>query len=97
MARQIKLTKRAERKFNAIINYIEIKFGSLVAEKFVKRTYAFFDIITDFPQIGLVEDHGKGIYGFVLEKQVTVYYRFTKREVVILNFFDTRMRSSRRG
>ena len=97
MARKIKLTNRAESKFGAIIFYIEANFDFLVAKKFVKRTYAFFDIVIDFPQIGLIEDHGKGIYGFVLAKQVTVYYRFTEKEVVILNFFDTRMRPSKRG
>ena len=32
----------------------------------------------------------KGIYGFVLEKPVSVFYRVDNKEVIILNFFDNR-------
>jgi len=75
---------------------VRLTFGSATSRKFVKRTYSFFSIIANFPEIGMLEDSDKGIYGFVLEKPVTIFYRLTKKEVIILNFFDSRMSPDKR-
>jgi len=91
MARRIRLTKRASRRLNEILTHLETNFGSLVAKRFLKRTYSFFNILIDFPQIGTLEDKQKGIYGFVVEKPITIFYRYNEQEIVILNFFDNRM------
>ena len=96
MARKIRLTKKADKRFDEILIYLEGKFGKATAIKFLERTYSFFDIITEFPQIGKIEDRKKGIYGFVLEKPVTIFYRFTEKEIVIINFFETRMDPKKR-
>ena len=90
MVRKIRLTKKADKRFDEILEYVDKKFGKSTATKFLKRTYSFFDLIAEHPQIGRIEDKTKGIYGFVLEKPVTIFYRFTNKEVVILNFFDNR-------
>ena len=96
MVRKIRLTKKADKRFDEILEYLDKEFGKLTATKFIERTYSFFDLISEHPQIGRIEDKIKGIYGFVLEKPVTVFYRFTNKEVVILNFFDNRMSPKRK-
>jgi len=96
MARKIRLTKRASSRLNEILIHIESNFGSVVAKRFLKRTYSFFDILIDFPHIGTLEDRKKGIHGFVVEKPITIFYRYNNREIVILNFFDNRMNPKKR-
>jgi plasmid stabilization system protein ParE len=90
MARKVRLTKRADNKLDNILLHLNKDFGVRAVDRFLKRLYSFFDIIIEFPQIGTINDKEKGIYGFVLEKQVTVFYRFAEKEVVIINFFETR-------
>jgi plasmid stabilization system protein ParE len=90
MARKVRLTRRADTKLDNILIHLNKEFGVTTVDRFLKRLYSFFDIIIEFPQIGTINDREKGIYGFVLEKQVTVFYRFTEKEVVIINFFETR-------
>ena len=91
MVRKIRLTKKADKRFDEILKYLNKEFGNPTATNFIERTYSFFDLLVNHPQVGRIEDKDKGIYGFVLEKPVTVFYRFNQKEVVILNFFDNRM------
>ena len=97
MVRKIRFTKKADKRFDEILIYLNREFGQTSVVDFIERTYSFFDIIVDFPQIGRIQDKEKGIYGFVLEKPVTIYYRFTNKKVVILNFFDNRTNPKKRG
>jgi plasmid stabilization system protein ParE len=90
MARKVRITKRADNKLDNILIHLNKEFGVTTVDRFLMRLYSFFDVIIEFPQIGTINDKEKGIYGFVLEKQVTVFYRFTEKEVVIINFFETR-------
>ncbi len=90
MARKIRSTKRADRRFEEIKEYLTTEFGENTTERFVKRVFSFYDIVTDFPKIGMLVNKEKGIYGFVLEKPVSVFYRVDNKEVIILNFFDNR-------
>ena len=97
MARKIRLTKKADRRFDEIVDHLNKKFGKTTTVRFIERTYSFFDIIIDFPNIGTIEDREKGIYGFVIEKPVTIFYRYTDSEIIILNFFDNRMNPKKRN
>jgi len=97
MVRKIRFTKKANKRFDEILTYVDRKFGRATAIKFIERTYSFFDVIVEHPQIGRLEDRQKDIYGFVLEKPVTIFYRFNDKEVVVLNFFDNRMNPKKRG
>ena len=90
MARKIRSTKRANRRFEEIKDYLTEKFGENTTERFVKRVFSFYGIIGTFPQIGTLHDKEKEIYGYVLDKPVSIFYRFNDKEVVILNFFDNR-------
>ena len=91
MVRKVSLTKKADKRFDEILEYLNKEFGKSSTTKLIERTYSFFDLVIKHPQIGRIEDKTKGIYGFVLEKTVSVFYRFTNEEIVILNFFDNRM------
>ena len=96
MARIIKWSKHADQKFDKILEYLESEWGEKTAKAFVKRTYEFLDLLVDFPDIGSVEHAERQIRGFVLVKQITLFYKIKGNVIVILNFYDNRQRPKRR-
>ncbi|MFZ2906446.1 MAG: type II toxin-antitoxin system RelE/ParE family toxin [Cyclobacteriaceae bacterium] len=96
MAKKIIWTKRANQKFNKIIDYIEQEWGTTVALNFVKKTYNILDLISDLPELGTLESPEKMIRGFLLTKRNRLFYRVTEKEIILLNFFDTRSRAKRK-
>ena len=90
MALVIKWTKRADKKFDKIIEYLLTEQGERVAGSFVKRVYDFLDILSEHPRIGSIENKEKEIRGFTLVKQVNIFYRIDKTKIIILNFFENR-------
>jgi Plasmid stabilization system protein len=90
MARKVVWTKRANQKFNKIIEYLEAEWGENVTRNFVKRTFEVIELMSDQPEIGTKENPEKQIRGFLLTKHNRLFYRTTEKELKILNFFDTR-------
>jgi len=90
MALSIYWSKRADQKFDRIIDYLQDKWGKRIARSFVRNTYDFLDILKDFPEIGSIENMEYGIRGYILIKQITVYYIIKGERIILLNFFDNR-------
>ncbi len=90
MARKIVWTKRANTKFNKIIDYLEEEWGAGVTQNFVRKTYDIIELISDQSDLGTTENSEKNIKGFLLTKHNRLFYRVTETEIVLLNFFDTR-------
>jgi plasmid stabilization system protein ParE len=96
MARVIKWSKHADKKYDKILEFLTDKWGESVTKSFVKRTYEFLDLLEEFPEIGSIENPERQIRGFVLIKQLTVFYKIKGDIIVILNFYDNRQRPKRR-
>jgi plasmid stabilization system protein ParE len=96
MAKEIIWTTRANIRFNSIIEYLETEWGEKVTENFVVRTYAIIDLLSIYPEIGSVEHSEKMIRGFAITKHNRLFYRVTKKEIIILNFFDNRRNIKRK-
>lgn len=90
MALEIQWSNRADKRFDKIIDYLLEEWGENVTRSFVRRVYDLLDILAEFPEIGTVEDKEKGIRGYVLVKQITLFYRISGDKLILLNFFDTR-------
>ncbi len=90
MAKKIVWTKRANIKFNGIIDYLEQEWGPNVTQNFVNKAYGIIDLISDQPDLGTLENPDKKIRGFLLTKHNRLFYRVTDTEIILLNFFDTR-------
>ena len=88
MALTIYWSKRADNKFDKIISYIDEEWGEVVARAFVKKVYDFLDILVEFPEIGSVEHAEREIRGFVIVKQLTLFYKIKEDKIILLNFFD---------
>ena len=95
MARLIKWSKQADKNYDKIIGYLLEDWGENVTKAFVKRTFEFLDLLVDFPEIGSVENIDKQIRGFVLFKQLTVFYKIKGDKIIILNFYDNRQQPKR--
>jgi plasmid stabilization system protein ParE len=92
MALIVKWSKYADQSFDRILDYLEAEWGENVTRAFVRRTYEFLDLLAEFPEIGSIENLEKQIRGFVLIKQVTVFYIRKNDSIVLLNFYDNRQK-----
>ncbi len=90
MAKKIVWTKRANNKFDKIIEYLEREWGPNVTKNFVAKTYDIIELISDQSDLGTLENSEKKIRGFLLTKHNRLFYRVTNEEIILLNFFDTR-------
>ena len=80
MALEIYWSKRADKNFDKIIDYLLNEWGENVSRAFVKKVYDFLDILAEFPEIGTIENKEKGIRGFTIVKQVNVFYRISRKK-----------------
>ncbi len=96
MALKIYWTKRANKKFDQILEYLLEEWGESVAKAFTRKVYEFLDILTEFPEIGTIENKEKGIRGFTIIRQVNLFYRISGDKVILLNFFDNRQHSGKK-
>jgi plasmid stabilization system protein ParE len=96
MVRVVVWSKNADRNFDFLIDYLSAEWGDSLTKAFVKRTFDFLDLLVDFPEIGSVENASRQIRGFVLTKQITVFYKVKGNRVVILNFYNNRQNPNKR-
>lgn len=92
----IKVSRRAEKSFRTIKDFIERKWGESVANAFEQKIIDFLDLLEIFPEIGTLEIAEKRIYGFQLTKQTRVFYRIETDKIIILVFFDVRQDPKKR-
>jgi len=96
MAFQIVWSKRAAEKFDGILTYLEKEWGERVTTSFVKKVYDFIDLLAEYPEIGRLENKEKNIRGFILIKQICIFYKISQETIIILSFFDTRQNPKRK-
>ena|ERR1035437_4426256 len=90
MALEIYWSTRADKKFDRIIEYLTLEWGEHITNSFVKKVYAFLDILSEFPEIGTIEYKEKGIRGFTIVEQINVFYKIDDSKIILINFFDNR-------
>ena len=90
MALEIEWSKRADKSFDLIIDFLQAEWGDQVVKAFVKKTYDFLEILAEFPEIGSIQVQERGIRGFTLIKQVIVFYKIQGKSIILIDFFDTR-------
>ncbi len=96
MALEVFWSKRADKKFDNILDYLMLEWGERVTNSFVTEVYNFLDILSEYPNIGTIEDKEKGIRAFTIVKQVNIFYKIYNNKIVILNFFDNRQDPTRK-
>jgi len=90
MALEVQWSKRADRKFDKIIEYLLIEWNERVTRAFVNKVYDLIETLSEFPEIGTIENKENGIRGFTIVKQVNIFYKASGNRIIILDFFDNR-------
>ena len=90
MAFKIKWTTRADVKFDNILQYLTTNYGEQVTKNFINKVYDFLDILSEFPEIGSIENQEKSIRGFTIVKQINIFYMIKGETIILLDFFDNR-------
>lgn len=90
MALQIVVSKMAAKNLDIILTYIHSEFGKNVTIRISPKIFSCIELIAKFPDVGTIELKDKGIRGFLIKKQLRLFYRVEKNKLIVLNFFDTR-------
>ena len=90
MALKIVWSKRASLKFDQIIAYLIEEWSENSAKQFIGKVFDFLEILSEFPEIGSMENKEKSIRGFTIVKQVNLYYRIKSDKIILILFFDNR-------
>jgi plasmid stabilization system protein ParE len=93
---KILLTKRAEKNYRSIIEYLTTEWSDNVAQAFEQKTISLLDLLEEFPEIGIIEVEAKQIRSFLYTKQTRVFYRLKGNQIIILSFFDVRQNPKKR-
>lgn len=96
MALEIEWSKRADMRFDAILEYLEREWGEKAVKNSVQKVYDFLDLLVMFPNIGTLEDKTKNIFGFVVASQITIFYRIKLNRIILLDFFDNRQNPNKK-
>ena len=89
-------TKRAEKDYVSIKNYLTLEWGAKVVDAFEQKTIDFLDLLEQFPEAGTLEVPEKQIRSFLIVKQIRVFYRVKQNQIILLSFFDVRQNPSKK-
>ncbi|SFT66584.1 Plasmid stabilization system protein ParE [Algoriphagus locisalis] len=84
------MMKKASLSLSFIQKYLVNNFGVSTSRKFVQRLDNILVLLCENPEIGRIYSKERGIYSFVLQKQVILFYRFDASNFIILEIFDVR-------
>lgn len=90
MKREVVLSKRAKRKLEKLLEYLEKEWSVRIKNEFIKKLDKTLKIIQANPEGFPKTTFIKELHKCVVTKQNTIYYRITKSEIEIVTFFDTR-------
>lgn len=94
MSRKVHWSKRAERSYGKIIDYLADEFGKTRAKKYIATVYAETNKLCTNPGLGQEEPRLEGArYKFqrlVIEDLTIVIYRVTDTSIEIADVWDTR-------
>jgi len=96
MALEILWSKQADIRFDSILQYLEEEWGQHSVSLFVKKVYDFLDLLSEFPEIGTIENKEHNIRGFGIVKQIRIFYQIRENMIVLLNFYDNRQSTKRK-
>jgi len=85
---EVFVTPRAERNFDDIIAYIQLKWGEKTAKSFIQKVDHLFILLKNHPNLGKIESND--IRGFQLSSQTRILYRVRADKLIVLAFFDVR-------
>ncbi|HKL34871.1 MAG TPA: type II toxin-antitoxin system RelE/ParE family toxin, partial [Salegentibacter sp.] len=90
MNRRVVISPIAEKKLEALLEYLLVEWSLKVKTNFIKRLDDYLQIIKQEPESFPESEKVNGLRRCVITKQISMYYEFNGKEIRILTFFDTR-------
>ena len=94
MIERINWSKRAERHYGKIIDYLADEFGRKHAKRYVQKVYSEVERLKTNPELGQEEPILEGaryeFHRLVIEDLTKVIYRVTDDSIEIADVWDTR-------
>ncbi len=89
--REIILSKRAARKLDKLLKYLESEWSLTVKDNFLDKIDQTIIQLKTFPEIGQKTGLVKRLHRLVITKQTSIYYRFDRKHIKVATIFDTRI------
>ena len=83
-------SKNSELTLDEIINYIEIKFGILVSEKYYSDVISTIEDIKNNPELFPIYQIQSATRKAVINKKTILYYQIQDTNINLLAFYDVR-------
>lgn len=96
MALEIQWSKRADKKFDKILEYLLVEWSEWVTKSFIRKVYDLIDTLAEYPEIGAIENKEKGIRGFTVVKQINIFYKVSGNKIIFLDFFHNRQATEKK-
>jgi len=93
--RDIKLSKRAVRRLQELLEYLDNEWSESVKKKFVKELDQSLRLIRRNPASFPKTDFVKSLHRCVVTKHITLYYTYDESTVFIVTLFDNRQNPQR--
>lgn len=90
MNRRVIISPIAEKKLEALLDYLLEEWSLKVKTNFIKRLDEYLQIIKQEPESFPESEKVSGLRRCVITRQISIYYEFNEKEIRILTFFDTR-------
>jgi len=90
MHRKIRLSRRAARKLESLLNYLEIEWSLKVRNDFIAKMDRTLKNNEKFPHSFPESQTVKGLRKCVISRQTTIYYKCSLNTIDIATLFDNR-------
>ncbi len=90
MNREIKLSRRAVKKLDNLLIFLENEWSAKVKQDFIQRLNKSLHQIQKLPESSPESNKIKGLRKCVVTKQTTVFYKYSERTIDIVAIFDNR-------
>lgn len=90
MKREIRLSKRAMRKLDSLLDYLEEEWSAKVKHEFVLKLDKSLKQIQKLPDSFPESEKISGLRKCVVTKQTTVFYKYSETTIDVVTIFDNR-------
>ena len=90
MKREVRLSKRAMRKLDNLLAYLEEEWSAKVKHEFVLKLDRALKQIQRIPDSFPESEKVKGLRKCVVTKQTTVFYKYSESSIDVVTIFDNR-------
>jgi plasmid stabilization system protein ParE len=93
--KEIVFSARARLKLELLLDYLETEWSLKIKHFFIARLDKALFQIAKMPESCPMSHKKKGVYKCVVNKQTSLYYRVTSKEIEIITLFDNRQNPSK--